>query len=199
MTPRDEILEKIKRNQPSTVLNPEVPDFARVDAKEWVHVFKESLTKMAGEWVEAFPKDFQALIKERYPEAQNICSVVPEFTGNRRPSDYTDWSDPMDLDLVIVRAPLGVAETGSVLLSETELQVNTIAFLAEHIIVLLDPTCIVENVHAAYKHSAFNEKKYVVLVTGPSGTADIEGTVVHPAQGVKSLTVIPCPQSNGRC
>jgi len=35
--------------------------------------------------------------------------------------------------------------------------------------------------------------KYVVLMTGPSGSADIGGKTVHPAQGVMTLTVIIWP------
>jgi len=33
-------------------------------------------------------------------------------------------------------------------------------------------------------------------MTGPSGSRDIVGIVVHPAQGVKSLTVILSPAPN---
>src|ERR1700722_17160855 len=36
------------------------------------------------------------------------------------------WSDASKIDVCIVRSPLGVAETGSILLSDLELQVNTI-------------------------------------------------------------------------
>jgi L-lactate dehydrogenase complex protein LldG len=32
-----------------------------------------------------------------------------------------------------------------------------------------------------------------VLVTGPSATADIEGVLIHGAQGVRSLTVAMIP------
>ncbi len=43
------------------------------------------------------------------------------------------------------------------------------------------------------EHPAFREAKYAVLMTGPSGSADIAGTTVHPAQGVMTLTVIMWP------
>jgi L-lactate dehydrogenase complex protein LldG len=79
------------------------------------------------------------------------------------------------------------------LLTETELQVNTIGFLAHDIVILLDPKNIVENIHDAYQHAAFQESKYAVLMTGPSGSADIGGKTVHPAQGVMTLTVIMWP------
>src|SRR5262249_44799014 len=99
-----------------------------------------------------------------------------------------------DIDVTIVRSPLGVAETGSVLLSEEEFRVNTIGFLAHDIVILLDPDAIVENIHDAYNHSHFRDKAYSVLMSGPSGSADIDGITVQPAQGVMTLTVIfwPC-------
>jgi L-lactate utilization protein LutC len=74
-----------------------------------------------------------------------------------------------------------------------ELRVNTIGFLAHDIVILLDPKNIVENIHDAYQHVAFREDKYAVLMTGPSGSADIGGKTVHRAQGVMTLTVIMWP------
>jgi L-lactate dehydrogenase complex protein LldG len=77
---------------------------------------------------------------------------------------------------------------------ETDLRVTTIGFLAHDLVVLLDPVDIVENVHLAYRHRAFRETAYSVLMTGPSGSGDIGGRVVHPAQGVMTLTVVLWPQ-----
>jgi len=41
--------------------------------------------------------------------------------------------------------------------------------------------------------------RYAVLVTGPSATADIEGVLIHGAQGVRSLTVLPVPHPAKTC
>ena len=79
------------------------------------------------------------------------------------------------------------------LLSETDLRINTIGFLAHDLVVLLDPADIVENVHLAYRHPAFRNTAYSVL-TGPSGSGDIGARVVHPAQGVTTLTVVLWPR-----
>lgn len=70
---------------------------------------------------------------------------------------------------------LGVAETGSVLLTEAELGVNALAYLAQHLIVLLDPADIVANMHAACHRPEFRTAHYAAFHTGPSATADIEG------------------------
>jgi L-lactate dehydrogenase complex protein LldG len=121
---------------------------------------------------------------------------VPECAGNRTPEHFVRWSDAKEIDVTVVRSPLGVAETGSVLLSEEELRVNTIGILAHDIVILLDPADIVENVHDAYSHPHFRDKAYSLLMSGPSGSADIGGVTVHPAQGVATLTVIFWPRTD---
>jgi L-lactate dehydrogenase complex protein LldG len=61
-------------------------------------------------------------------------------------------------------------------------------------VVLLDPADLVENIHDAYRHPGFQQAAYAVLLSGPSGSADIGGKTVHPAQGVTTLTVILAPR-----
>jgi L-lactate dehydrogenase complex protein LldG len=193
MDTREKILDSVLKNQPAHRELPQVPMFHR-NPESLVSAFEKSLKYMAGEFVDRPPSDFAAYLRNKFPNAKIICSAVPEYSGNRKPEDYTNWSDAHDIDVTIVRSPLGVAETGSVLLSEKELRMNTIGFLAQDIVILLDPKNIVENIHDAYQHPAFREAKYAVLMTGPSGSADIAGTTVHPAQGVKTLTVIFWPR-----
>jgi L-lactate dehydrogenase complex protein LldG len=192
MDTRDEILNSVLKSQPTHRELPQVPMFHR-NPESLVSAFEKSLKYMSGEFVDRPPPDFAAYLRNKFPDAKIICSAVPEYTGNRKPEDYANWSDAHDIDVTIVRSPLGVAETGSVLLSEKELRVNTIGFLAQDIVILLDPKNIVENIHDAYRHPHFKDTTYAVLMTGPSGSADIAGTTVHPAQGVKTLTVIMWP------
>jgi hypothetical protein len=90
-----------------------------------------------------------------------------------------------------------VAETGSVLLSDTDLHVNAVAYLAQHLIVLLDPADIVVNLHHAYRRTEFRDRHYASFHTGPSATADIEGVLIHGAQGVRSLSVLPIARAAG--
>jgi L-lactate dehydrogenase complex protein LldG len=142
------------------------------------------------------PKDFDQFLRETFPAAKPICSTAPEVQGNLRVEDIEEWSNASKIDVTIVRSPLGVAETGSVLLSEEELVVNTIGFLAHDIVILLDPKEIVPDIHAAYSHPHLRNKAYAVLMSGPSGSADIGGKTVHPAQGVMTLTVIYWPRNN---
>jgi L-lactate dehydrogenase complex protein LldG len=189
---REHILASVRRNQPAPCELPVVPAFHR-DPESLTAVFGRSLAYMSGELVEQPPADFAAYLRDKFPQAKNVCSVVPEYSGNKKPENYGNWAEAAEIDVTVVRSPLAVAETGSVLLSENDLRVNTIGFLAHDIVILLDPKDIVENIHDAYRHGAFREQSYVVLMTGPSGSADISGITVHPAQGVMTLTVILWP------
>jgi L-lactate dehydrogenase complex protein LldG len=195
---REDILDRVRRSQPPAVQKPEIPDFCRLGHLDLIPPFGQALRLMGGMLIEEPPQNFGEFLRKQFPRAKNVCSAVPEYAGDTRPEKYSEWSDAAQIDVSIVRSPMGVAETGSVLLSEMELRVNTIAFLAHDIVVLLDPERIVENIHLAYRHPAMRERAYFVLMTGPSGSADIGGKEVHPAQGVMTLTVILWPQSQNR-
>ena len=60
-----------------------------------------------------------------------------------------------------------------------------------HLIVLFDPADILINLHHAYRRPEFRDRHYASFHTGPSATADIEGVLIHGAQGVRSLSVLP--------
>jgi L-lactate dehydrogenase complex protein LldG len=130
-------------------------------------------------------------VREKIAGARTVCSTVPEIAGNRDIAGVDAPRDLADVDFAIVRASLGVAETGSVLLGDTDLGINALAYLAQHLIVLLDPADIVVNLHHAYRRPEFRDRHYAAFHTGPSATADIEGVLIHGAQGVRSLSVLP--------
>jgi L-lactate dehydrogenase complex protein LldG len=154
--------------------------------------FQETLMSMGGKFVPALDGEgLDALVRSLFPDAAVICWATSEVRG-RRALDSN--ADPAELaDVGVVRAAFGVAETGSVWLSDEELKVNALAYLAQHLVVLLDPRRIVGNLHHAYRDTRFKIARYAVLVTGPSATADIEGVLIDGAQGVRSLTVILVP------
>ena len=124
--------------------------------------------RMAGTVVTSGVADIDEFVRTKFPEAKVICSAVPECNGTIRPIELKHWADASTIDVSVVRSPLGVAETGSVLLSDLELQVNTIAFLSHDLVVLLDADQIVQNRHDAYRHPYFKARPYSLLMTGPS-------------------------------
>jgi L-lactate dehydrogenase complex protein LldG len=191
---RNAILDFVRGNQPDAQPMPTIPHFHMNQPADLVATFCDSIVRMAGVVVKDAAADLDSFLRAKFPDAKVICSAIPEHVGTIEPADLTHWSEASKIDVCILRSPMGVAETGSVLLSDIELQVNTIAFLAHDLVVLLDPKQIVPSIHDAYEHSYFKSRPYSVLMTGPSGSGDISGVVVHPAQGVKTLTVIFSPE-----
>ena len=200
MSSRALILARVRRNEPPAVALPDVPPFERRSSGSGAALaeFGEALARMGGVLVEApAGASLDALIHSRFPVARVVCSATPEVAGTRAIESVRDVHDLDEVDVAIVRAAFGIAETGSVWLSEAELGLNALAFLAQHLVVLLDPRAIVPNLHDAYRHPGFREARYATLMTGPSATADIEGVLVRGAQGVRSLTVIAAPVRAG--
>jgi L-lactate dehydrogenase complex protein LldG len=130
-------------------------------------------------------------------EVNVAADTVPEIAGNRDSDGVGAPQDLADIDFAIIRASFAVAETGSVLLSDADLRVNGVAYLAQHLIVLLDPADIVVNLHHAYRRPEFRDRHYASFHTGPSATADIEGVLIHGAKGVRSLSVLPIARAAG--
>lgn len=192
MTARETTLSAIRKNRPgSDHPLPDIPFFAPLVGDDLVAEFGERLKRMGGRVAEVVPgQDPFASVRERLDAAEVVASAVPEIAGDRDLARVALPADLADVDVAVVRAVFGVAETGSVLFTESELQVNAVAYLAQHLIVLLDPADILVNIQAAYRRPDFASAAYAVLHTGPSATADIEGVLIHGAQGVRSLTVI---------
>jgi L-lactate dehydrogenase complex protein LldG len=191
MTSRTEILARIRKNQPPPRSPPEVPRFDKPELSP-LESFKTALTRMGGKLAEApADRDLDALIGRLFPDAKVVCSATPEVKGNRPIGRVKRPTELADVDVGVARAAFGVAETGSLWVSERELVVNALGFLSQHLVVLLDPARIVGNLHHAYRERAWFDASYGAFMTGPSATADIEGILIHGAQGIRTLTVVP--------
>jgi L-lactate dehydrogenase complex protein LldG len=199
MSSRDEVLASIRSNRPQLERPlPALPLFDANPPASLLSAFKESLERMGGVFLAPEGGDVLAPVRNKIVEAKVICSTVPEIAGNRDISRIDEPQQLAEVDFAIVRAAFAVAETGSVLLTDSELHVNALAYLARHLIVLLDPADIVVNIHHAYRRVEFCAGHYACFHTGPSATADIEGVLIHGAQGVRSLSVLPIARAGTR-
>jgi L-lactate dehydrogenase complex protein LldG len=200
MSSRTDILNAIRHNRPRLERPlPEVPLFDDAPPPSLLAAFKESLQRMGGLFLEPLAAgDPLAPVRAKIASAKVVCSTVPEIAGNRNIANVQTPQELADVDFAVVRASFAVAETGSILLSEANLHVNAVAYLAQHLIVLLDPADIVINLHHAYQRPEFRDRRYAAFHTGPSATADIEGVLIHGAQGVRSLSVLPIARATGR-
>jgi L-lactate dehydrogenase complex protein LldG len=196
MSDRETILEAIGRNRSSGHHPlPAIPRFLQPEEGGRLATFLRNFTAMGGDVITGSPEtDTIERVREKL-RGPVICSATPEIAGNRRLEDVSQPRDLADVDVAVVRALLGVAESGSLLFTENELVVNTLAYLAQHLMVLLDPADIASGLQDAYDRPEFLQAGYAVFHTGPSATGDIEGVLIHGAQGVRSLTVAFIPRS----
>ena len=215
MSPRDAILSAVRRNLPRPAVPlpevpatdrkgiksglgykehfhrlPEVPGFPD-DGEPILPYFRKQLEAMGGRSFEvADAEAARAKVAELFPAARVICSAAPEVPGTRQIQDVHDPHELNDVDVGVVRSPLGVAEAGAIWLTQDSLVVNALAVLSQHLVVLLDPAAILDTMHDAYGRLDLAASPYGVFLAGPSATGDIEGVIIHGAQGARSLTVL---------
>jgi len=123
--------------------------------------------------------------------AQNlqVLSLVEGVEGNRDPSAVRDPHDLKDIDYTIAPARLAVAENGSVWISGEDLVSRNAVVICEHLIAVVDESCIVGTMSEAIGRVGKLGGGWGVFVSGPSKTADIEQALVMGAHGARSMTV----------
>jgi L-lactate dehydrogenase complex protein LldG len=218
MSPRDAILTAVRKNLPRPAVPlpevpgtnrkgiktglgykehfnrlPEVPGFPD-EGEPILPYFRKQLEAMGGRSFEvADAAAARAKVAELFPTAKVVCSATTEVPSRRRIQDVRDPHELNDVDVGVVRSPLGVAEAGAIWLTQDSLVVNALAVLSQHLVVLLDPAAIVDTMHDAYGQIDLTASPYGVFLAGPSATGDIEGVIIHGAQGARSLTVLLLP------
>jgi hypothetical protein len=111
MAAREDILAAISAHGPEPRELPHVPDFSRAPA-DLVSVFTDALARLDGKTVAQPSADLQTWLSETFPDATRVCSTAPEVTGTVALAGFPDWAAPADVDVTVVRAPLGVARDG---------------------------------------------------------------------------------------
>ncbi|WP_413737407.1 LutC/YkgG family protein [Sodalis sp. RH21] len=198
MSDRDAILKRIRSHAPAPRALPDVPTF-ETDYPATPAAFGVSLAIMGGIWDATFVDRrpdgpaLTAYIRSLFPDGGVFCSAVEDIAGDFPLTEATPPGSLAGVEVGIVQAGFAVAETGSVWLSERECRINSLGYLAQHLVVLLSVADILPNLHVAYRRAEFLTARYSVLMSGPSATADIEGVLIRGAQGVRSLRVIGLP------
>jgi L-lactate dehydrogenase complex protein LldG len=94
-----------------------------------------------------------------------------------------------DVDVAIIDAHFGVAENGSVWVTEDIIKERVLPFICQHLVAILDRKNIVPTMHDAYNVIGDKEYGFSTFIAGPSKTADIEQSLVLGAHGPKTMTV----------
>ncbi|MGM0621797.1 MAG: LutC/YkgG family protein [Bacteroidota bacterium] len=197
---RQEILEKLKK---TTVRIPEMPDFESPVFHEQDGtpelVFKKNLMAVNGN-VSIFESE-QELFRQlkgvlATQNQEKICCAEPEIQTklNKSGVQISGCSEiPDNIEISITGCEFLVAQTGSVLVSSAQKGGRKVFIFPPQHFVVASKKQIVNSLGEAY--SAISEKygndlpSQLLLITGPSRTADIEKTLTLGAHGPKGLHV----------
>lgn len=194
MSSRETILAAIKVNQAPQETLPDIEGF-RSDTPGDPAAFRKVVETLGGEVIDIVQyADIQHYIQTHYTDFTRVVAVNPLFY----PGGMTEWEtgDGRQLeqvDLAIIQGQLGVAENGAVWVTEKELVVRALPFIAQHLAIVLSASNILPAMHDAYNHIGGPETGFGVFIAGPSKTADIEQSLVLGAHGAKSLTIFLLP------
>ena len=191
MSSKANILEKIKQNQPLSVSA--LPDlsFLGLENYENLDKYKSVLQSIGGDFVEV--ADYDAVIdfvKKNYNTEKRIITTLPELSQIAA----TDWmnDDPhslKDVELTIVKAHFGVAETGALWVTDDLLGQRVAAFIPQYLAIVVHKKDMVTTMHQAYDRIGNQEYNFGTFIAGPSKTADIEQSLVLGAHGARGLIV----------
>jgi L-lactate dehydrogenase complex protein LldG len=188
---RENILRAVRAARPVASPLPDVQEAARRFASSPGDV-TERFTGLAAAGgarvVQGARSELPRLVTEACPGARRVLSLLAGVPGNAPAA--RDPRELADLDLLVCEAVLGVAENGAVWLPESRVGARAALFLAAHVVVVLDRTALVSDLHQAYARLDVAGEGFAVFVAGPSKTADIEQALVIGAHGPRDLTII---------
>ena len=190
MGSKDEIFARIKAHGIDRVERPEMT-FTPLVYPDPLVKFEKILKAVGANYVLLDKgQDVNEVIRKAYPDAKSIASNLPEITCATVNPDMLD--DPRELngtDVGVVRGEFGVLENGMVWIKR-QTRYKALLFIAEALVVILDRTRLVNNMHEAYTQPDFDDYEYGSFIAGPSKTADIEQALVIGAHGARGVTVI---------
>lgn len=119
--------------------------------------------------------------------APNVFNLLEDW----QPLTPTPWQDHLDTKVGISLAQYGVVETGSLLLASSPENPMSVCFLAEHHIVLLPLSKLVNSLNDSLQTTKTDDiPRTISYITGPSRTGDIESTFAMGIHGPASLGII---------
>ena len=190
---REAILKSIKENKPTLI---PIPVLDLNNFKENINLldeFKEKVKLVGGSITELSSSEtLESALNKLYPNVKKIvdCSEKLSSLATVSISKETDPKDLQDIDLAIINGEFGVAENGSVWISEEVFPVRVLPFITNDLVIVLEKNKLCLHMHEAFSLISKRERTFGLFISGPSKTADIEQCLVVGAQGAMSLSII---------
>jgi L-lactate dehydrogenase complex protein LldG len=190
MNSREQIISAIRKNKPVPSPLPEFQLHFSPDENVFLS-YLVALDKCGGKFTFLdSTESISDFVVRNFPETKSICSLVPEIQGDVDVERVYDPHWLKEVDSVVLKGTVGVAENAAVWFPERSLVHRVLPFIAKHLIVILNKADIVANMHEAYHKIKADDYGYGVFIAGPSKTADIGRELVSGVHGVKTFDVI---------
>ncbi len=190
MSSKDDILAAIRRNTGTRYEMPKI-ELDAITYEDKIGKFSEVLAGAGGKAIVLKDgEDVNDVIRREFPDAKRIASNLEEITCATFNPDTLD--NPKELngtDVSVVRGEYGVVENAAVWLPK-QVRHKGLYFISNALVILLDKSQLVNNMHEAYARNKDSEYDYGVFMSGPSKTADIEQALVFGAHGPIQVVVI---------
>ena len=190
MNSRTDILSRIKKHKPTSV---EIPDINLELFHENINPteqFSKMVTDVGGQVVN-ISSDLLTELEVMFPDAIMNFSTLQhsEKFNSFKLEDINTLAAIEPLDILVIEASFGVAENAAIWVSDDQIPIRIMPFIAKHLVIVLNKSSIVPTMHDAYGLLEQLDYGFGVFISGPSKTADIEQSLVIGAQGALSLSV----------
>lgn len=218
MSARERILGKLKKADAYPMLEPQTAEYHRemspvwesetARLRHWARAMRAVKTEI--HWVNAenWPQTLLQVAREKalgnillplktthgQTAAQALREHLPEVTVSTFDAPIEDWKHAFfaDIDAGFTDARCGIAHTGTLVLWPTPEQPRSQSLVPPVHICLFDTARMYDDFYQAMQgeNMAADMPTNVVLVSGPSKTADIQLTLAYGAHGPRDMVVL---------
>ncbi len=201
------MIEKIRHSLGRTAQTPLSPRPAIYESRQpessdlEIETFLKEIKKLSGVGQKLLPSEIDATLKTLVQD-QNIRKATAWDTPQLRRLGITEILNSLDVELVppnaskhemalcdlgITEADYLLPETGTVVLTSSFDEPRAVSLLPRIHLAIVRPDMLRVDMHQVFTEA--KDYHYLVFITGPSRTADIELTVTLGVHGPKNLYV----------
>ena len=188
MSARETILKAVAMNKPELTELPDMDLSLSIQYPGLIEQFKGMVEAAGGK---AYYENSRQQLLNDLTEVKAEGKFMINLLEDSHAEEFSNLkaSDLEALDTCYLRAELGVAENGAMWISEMQMSNRLLPFICQHLVIVLNPMNLVNNMHEAYRQIDAAANGFGVFIAGPSKTADIEQNLVIGAHGARSLRV----------
>jgi len=191
MSSREEILNNIKKNVPSSTIDLPETNIPHVKYENPNEKFTTALASVGGNAVWLEDESIDEFVAKNYKDLNVIVSTCKDFHGSTKDANKSNTPHPLEnVDLAVIKAEFAVAENGAVWVKNPDNRHRALYFLAAQLLIVIDKNNIIDTMHEAYERIEFDKSGYGTFISGPSKTADIEQSLVIGAHGPTDACIL---------